>query len=38
MAKGNCPPDEWDIQEKKIAKNILSHQQLDTNPNQIGLF
>jgi len=38
MAKGNCPPDEWDIQEKKIAKNILSHPQLDTNPNQIGLF
>ena len=38
MAKGNCPPDEWDIQEKKIAKNILSHPQLDINPNQIGLF
>tara|TARA_Y100000004_G_scaffold43307_1_gene47393 strand:- start:797 stop:1330 length:534 start_codon:yes stop_codon:yes gene_type:complete len=38
MAKGNCPPDEWDILENKIAKSILSYQQLDTNPNQLSLL
>jgi hypothetical protein len=23
MAKGNCPPDEWDVIEKQIARSIL---------------
>jgi len=23
MAKGNCPPDEWDVIEKKIGRSIL---------------
>ena len=23
MAKGNCPPDEWDVIEKKMARFVL---------------
>jgi len=38
MAKYNCPPDKWDVIEKQIARYILSHQQLDTNPKQMSLF